>query len=216
MDTTKPISEVELEAALRDDIEFAFYILHSEFRHDIARYIKSRAYALTPADIKDVYQQTMVEFVNVVRKPGFDFKAPLRIVFDIAGKRAIDALRKKKYNPKMNIDGALPLIAKKMKGTRLESRWKSLDKIIRVEFFQALHDSISNLPPKLQIVARAFVENYEEFGERQVYGPLARAVSEIVGTPVNVVTVKTQWLDARSRITQDLIKKGYGDLLSTE
>ena len=107
MAATNPITEAELDEAFEDDSEFGFAILHEEFLHQIGRYIKSKAWGLCPHEIRGVYQETMREMVPLIRSPDFDSRGFLRIVYDIAHKRAIDALRRKKHRPKSDSDGAI-------------------------------------------------------------------------------------------------------------
>ena len=70
MAATKPVTENELEQAFRDDPEFGLALLHEDYRHQIGRYIKAKAWVLSREDIKDVYQETMFEMVKVIRSPG--------------------------------------------------------------------------------------------------------------------------------------------------
>lgn len=220
MAAANPITEEELEEAFQDDPEFALGLLHEEFRHQIGRYIKSKLWVL-PAEMraqemKDVYQDTMLDMVKVIRSPDFDGRRPLRIVYDIAQKRAIDALRRRKFRPKQDVDDALEQIAKDLSGTKIGLEWKLLDKVVWAEFRQALIEAMCTvLTPKQQIVARCFVDNYEDFGEREIYAPLARMVGEITGQVENVVTIKKQWQDAKKRLVKELARRGF-KFLETE
>ena len=204
MADTKPITEEELEQAFRDDPEFGLALLHEDYRHQIGRYIKAKAWGLSHENIKDVYQETMVEMVKVTRSPGFDSNRVMRIVYDIAWKRAYDALRRRKFRPKQDVDGAIEQIAKDLSGTRIGLEWKLLDKVVWAEFRQALSEAVCKLPRKQQIVARCYVDHYEDFGEREIYAPLARIVGEITGEVENVVTIKKLWQEAKKRLVKEL------------
>ncbi|MFO0979093.1 MAG: hypothetical protein U0996_21970 [Planctomycetaceae bacterium] len=220
MASSNPISEQELEDAFRDDPDFAIRILHSEFRNQIARYIKSKLVGLPPGQlpeaIKDVYQETMVALIPLVRSTEFDSSSPLRIVFTLAARKAVDYLRRRKYRPKQDIDGAIDQIAKDLASTRIGLRWRLLDQITWQEFRKALLEAVTTvLTPKQAIVARCFIDHYEDFRDHDVYVPLARLVGEITGEVENVVTVKKTWQDAKARLVEELTSKGF-NFLATE
>lgn len=203
------MSEEELEQAFLQDSEVALGLLHIEFRHQICRYIKSEGWSLQAADVRDIYQITMAEMVKVIRKPGFDGHKPLKIVYTIACNRTIDALRRKGHQPKTDVNGALKHIANDLKGTKTNLEWIALDTTKWATFRKELIEAIGTLPDKLQIVARAFVDNYETFREREIYIPLARAVFAVTKENENVATIKTQWHEAKKRIAKILTGKGF-------
>ena len=213
MAATKPITEEELEQAFRDDPGFGLALLHEDYRHQIGRYIKAKAWGLSREDINDVYQETMLEMVKVIRSPDFDGNRALRIVYDIAKKRAYDALRRRKFRPKQDLDGAIEQIAKDLSGTKIGLEWKLLDKVVWAEFRQASIEAVCKFPRKQQIVARCYVDHYEDFGEREIYAPLARMVGEITGEVENAVTIKKLWQEAKKQLVKEL--KGF-NFLKTE
>lgn len=98
MAASNPITDKELEDVFQDDPEFGLKLLYTDFRDQIARYIKSKLWGLPAAirsqEVKDVFQETMLALVPFVRDPNFDWREPLRIVFAIAENKAIDAVRK--------------------------------------------------------------------------------------------------------------------------
>jgi DNA-directed RNA polymerase specialized sigma24 family protein len=179
MTSSNPITEQELEEAFQDDPEFGLALLHSDFRDQIARYIKSKLWGLPCGilreEIRDVYQETMLALIPIIRTPDFDWKDPMRIVYDIAQKKSIDHLRRRKYRPKQDVDGAIEQIANDLSGTILGVTWKYLGKQAWQEFRDALLVAVTTvLTPKQAIVARCYVDHFEEFGEREIYAPLAR------------------------------------------
>lgn len=220
MAASNPITDKELEDAFQDDPEFGLRVLYTDFRDQIARYIKSKLWGLPTGiraeEVKDIFQETMLALVPFVRNPDFDWREPLRIVFDIAQKKAIEALRRRKFRPKQDVDGAIDQIAKDLAGTNIGLKWKLQSKIEWTEFCAALHEAVSTvLTDKQAIVARCYVDNYEDFGEREIYAPLARLVGEITGEDENVVTIKKLWHEAKKRLAKELAHKGF-DFLKTE
>jgi DNA-directed RNA polymerase specialized sigma24 family protein len=214
MTFSNSITEQELGQAFRDDPEFGLALLHSEFRDQIARYIKSKMWGLSSAllaeEIKDVYQETMLELIPLVRSADFDRNDPMRIVYEIAKRRAIDHLRRRKFRPKQDVDGAIDRIAQDLAGTSLGLEWRLLDKLAWQEFRDALMVAVTKvLTPKQSIVARCYVDHFEDFGERDIYAPLARLVAEITGEYENAVTIKKLWHEAKKRLVAELVRKGY-------
>lgn len=214
MAASEPITEQELEDVFRDDPEFGLRLLYTDFRMTISRYIKSRLWGLPAGiraeEIKEVFQETMVALVPFVRNPEFEWREPLRIVFDIAKKRAIDALRRRRFRPKQDIDGAIEQVAKDLAGTNIGLAWKLQTKTEWQEFCGALHEAmVTVLTDKQAIVARCYVDNYEDFGEREIYAPLARLVGDITGEDENAVTIKKLWHEAKKRLVSALRRKGF-------
>lgn len=214
MTFSNSITEQELEQAFRDDPEFGLALLHSEFRDQIARYIKSKMWGLPSAllaeEIKDVYQETMLELIPLVRSADFDWNDPMRIVCEIAKRRAIDHLRRRKFRPKQDVDGAIDRIAQDLAGTSLGLEWRLLDKLAWHEFRDALMIAVTKvLTPKQSIVARCYIDHFEDFGERDIYAPLARLVGEITGEDENAVTIKKLWHEAKKRLVAELVRKGH-------
>jgi hypothetical protein len=166
--------------------------------------------ALLAEEIKDVYQETMLELIPLVRSADFDRNDPMRIVYEIAKRRAIDHLRRRKFRPKQDVDGALDRIAQDLAGTSLGLEWRLLDKLAWQEFRDALMVAVTKvLTPKQSIVARCYVDHFEDFGERDIYAPLARLVAEITGEYENAVTIKKLWHEAKKRLVAELVRKGY-------
>ncbi|MCI0331942.1 MAG: hypothetical protein L0228_01795 [Planctomycetes bacterium] len=220
MAASNPITEDELEEVFQDDPEFGLKVLYTDFRDPIARYIKSKLWGLPSGiraeEIKDVFQETMLALVPFVRNPDFDWHEPLRIVYDIAKKKAIDALRRRKFRPKQDVDGAIDRIAKDLAGTKIGLEWRLQTKTEWREFSAALHAAIDTvLTEKQAIVARCYVDHYEDFGEREIYAPLARLVGEITGEDENAVTIKKLWHEAKKRLVRELTRKGF-NFLETE
>jgi hypothetical protein len=68
------------------------------------------------------------------------------------------------------------------------------------------------LTEKQVIIAVCFKDNFEDFGERDIYPQLARLVSEVTGKDENAMTIKKQWYEARARLVGELVRRGFGFL----
>jgi DNA-directed RNA polymerase specialized sigma24 family protein len=202
------MTEEQLNDDFRQDPETGLSLMHIYFGARICRFIESVAWNLQPEDIMDIYQTTMAEMVEVIRKPAFDReKPPLQLAQTIARRRAIDALRRRGHQPKQDLDGALDRITEDTRRTKVGIKsieMSSRDKRkLREDILNAAH----RLPPKMATVARVYVDIYEDLGERDVHAPLAKAVGKVTGKVENVATVKTQWHEAKRRIADDLKPK---------
>lgn len=218
---TNEISEEELEEAFLDDPEFGLRLLHTDFRDRIAREIRSKLWDVRPNDaraeaIKDVYCNTILELAKLVHKGGYDWRKPLGIAIDIARKKAIDFIRRRRRLHKQDIEGAIDQIASDLTDTKVGFQWHLRTKIEKDEFHRVLLEAIDTvLTDKQAIIAVCFKDNFEEFGEREIYAPLARYVSEVTGKDENAMTIKKQWSEARQRLTRELVRRGFS-FLDTE
>ena len=209
MTTQKTVTEEELEEAFRDDPKFGLEFLHVEFRDRIARYIKKHGWELQPEEIEDLYHETMLEMVREIRSSDFDPTRPLRLVQTIARRRTIDYLRRKGHRANTNYDAILPHVAEDLGKSDLGLRWRYLDRMIQAEWTQALKEEVARLPERQRIVARAFIDNYEDLRERKTFLPLKEAVAAVTGNDENVVAVKSAWHQAKRTLVSRLTRRGF-------
>lgn len=214
MKTTETTSDEELEAAFLDDPEFGLTLLHEEYEFRIAAFIKSNLYAVPLAQkaeaIAEVYCMTMLELSKQVKKPNFDWRKPLGIVFDIARKKAVDCVRRRTKLRCESIDAALGKIASELADTAVHGAWKLISEEERARFNRVLREAIdSRLTPKEAIVATCFVDHYEEFTPNKIFAPLARLVSSVTGKDESAMTVKKQWAKAKEKLQRELTKNGF-------
>jgi DNA-directed RNA polymerase specialized sigma24 family protein len=211
---TNVITDDELEEVFLEDPVFGLRLLHTDFRDRVARYISSRLYGIAPATraeaVKEIYQDTMVALMELTKRQDFDWHKPLGIVFGIAFNLAATLLRRRKFVAKQDIDGAIEQIANDLAGTKIGREWRLQSRVEWDEFHCELLQAIDRvLTPKQGVVVRCYIDNYEDFGERDIYAPLARLVAEITGNDENAMTVKKQWLEARKRLVDELSRRGF-------
>jgi DNA-directed RNA polymerase specialized sigma24 family protein len=204
-----PVSEEELEAAFEDDPDFGVEALFEDYREVVFRYIKKHGWGLQRADWLDILQQTMLELIEKARAPGFDHRKPLSLVFTIASRRIKDKLRRMKHRANPDPDAILEYVANDYGGSEFGLKWKYADNLHWEDFQQALHEVIATLPGKQLIVARVFVDNYEDFRERDTYGPLAELVSKVTGEQETVAGVKSAWHEAKQKIVREMTRRGF-------
>lgn len=212
MTAQNPVSEQDLEEAFRDDPDFGIRLLYEDYREQILRYIKKHGWGLQLADWLDVFQKTMFETWEKSKLPDFDYHRPLALVQEIALCRIRDELRRKKHRANPDTDAILDHVARDFAGSELGVALRYPDNVVWEEFRQNLHEVIAALPERQLIVARVFVDNYEDFRERDTYAPLAELVNKVTGKPESVVAVKNAWLEAKQKIVREMTRRGFNFL----
>ena len=211
-------SEEELGELLRDDLEFGIQLLYTDFRYDLARRIKwyGRGF-ITDEDLQDVYQDTMIAFVEKLREGDFDYERPLRMLNTIAKNKAVDFRRRRGYRQSKEGGGLVDLLAEELKDTSVGWHWQTMmGATERGHFMKAVLEIIDGLPERQRMVALAFVDNYEDFQVRNTYQPLAEAVGSRTGKVESVAAVKSAWHQARKKIAEELVDRGYDFLEGME
>jgi len=211
MSARNPVSEDELEEVFAEDPEYGVCVLYEEYDQVILAYIKKHGWGLKLEDWLDVLQQTMLEFIEKVRTPDFDHRKPLALVFTIAGRRIRDLLRRKKFRANTDSDVILAHIAKDYNESDVGIGYRHADVDWNL-FRENLHEVIAELPERQRIVARVFVDNYEDFRANDTYGPLATLVGEVTGQVESVVAVKNAWYEAKRKIVREMTHRGFNFL----
>lgn len=212
METPNSVIEEDLDTAFREGPEFGVQYLDSEHRGLIFRHIKRAGRGfLNPAELMDIYQETILGVIKKTSEPGFDPCRSLRMVFAIARNKAINALRaRRKLRINEDYDAILNYVAADTKDTNLGLRWKAfVGPAEAKELREILSNFIPSLPLRQRVVAQCFIDNFEDYGERRVYIPLARAVSAVTGITESVADVKCDWRYAREKIVNHLQGLGY-------
>src|SRR5207244_8347857 len=131
-------------------------------------------------DVHEVYVKTRNDFIRCVKKPGFDPKAPLKLIFHIARLRAIDRRRLKKASREPSFDELLEPIVQDMKNTTTQLNWQ-LMKSHWPEFRATLEKLIDQLPDKQRHAMNVFVETYWEIRTQDSMRRLAEHIRQQYG-----------------------------------
>ncbi len=211
MATTDPASETELDAAFEQGAEFGIEYLNSVFQERVLRHIKRHGRGfLDTHDLMVAYQETIIGMLVCARRPGFEPCRSLRMVLSIAKNKATDMLRQRGHRINLDEDAILGAVAADTKGSDIYLQWRLhvFPAQLR-ELREVLYAFIATLPERQRVVAQCFVDNYEDFRERNTYRPLADAVGAITGVMENVADVKNVWRYVRVRIIEELQGRGY-------
>ena len=164
-----------LNGILREDPKFAVEMIDSEYRENIWRYIRSRCRYFDDDDVHDVYVKTLKDFIRCVKKPDFDPKSPLKLIFYIAKLRSRDRRRAKAASAEPTFDALLDPIIHDTKDTTTRLNWQ-LMKSDWPEFRTVLERLIDELPDKQRDAMNAFVETYWEI---RTQGSMRRLAEQI-------------------------------------
>lgn len=192
----------ELEAAFRDGYEEGLTALDERFRPLLLRFIKRVCGgALGVEDLVDCYQETLLHLTRLTRREDFDPRDPLRLVFSVARRKTIDALRRRDRHRCFRLvedppkpEGAAPL--------------KDED---YAELVAAVCEAVDGLPRRQRLVARSFVRRFEDLGERRKYQLIADDIRERSGEELSAAATKSAWLKARDRIRAALARRGFAE-----
>jgi DNA-directed RNA polymerase specialized sigma24 family protein len=212
MATQNTVSEDDLDSAFREGSDFGVQYLVSEFRDLILQRIKRAGRGfLRPDELAVVYQDTIVGVIERTRKTDFDPCRSLRMVLAIASNKAVDYIRtRKKHRINRDYDAILEAVAADTKNTDLGHRWRlNVGSGEAKELREILLKFVPTLPERQRIVAQCYVDNFEMFRPRDVYKPLAEAVSAVRGITESVAAVKNDWRYAREKISAHLQELGY-------
>ena len=211
MAATNPVSEPELEAAFREGAKYGVELLDLDYREQIIQYIKRETWGILDAgELMGAYGETLVAVFLKASKEGFDPCRPLRMVNAIARNKGIDVLRaRRRCRMRTNQEAILDGIAASLKDTEGGCRWRLLSPTERREFQEAVLDAVQALPERQKIVARCYVDCFEEIIAEGSYRPLAVAVGTVTGTQETVVNVKSAWHVAKKKIATELNRRGF-------
>src|SRR5262249_36613720 len=144
------------------------------------------------------------------QSPAFNSCRSLRVVLAVARNKAIDLLRRRKHRINLDEDAILEVVADDTRGSDILSQWRlHRSHIDAKELREILLTFIATLPERQRIAAQCFIDNFEDFRQRDTYRPLAEAVSAITGITASVADVKNDWRYAREKIIAELQRRGH-------
>lgn len=206
---TENVSD-ELERLFREEPRFALEVLHTDYREHIWRYIKSFAWWLSPEDIDDIYQNTFIRLIKVVRQSDFDPQKPMRLVCDLAKKAAIDWHRRKKRRRMPDLDEAVQQIAHDRSTTKIGLEWSLIFKEDWPKFRRALDQAIEELPRMQKAAALAFMRVYEKYRDEDSHRPIGELMTEeMPGQDMTALQAYDNWREAKTKLRMKLQRAGF-------
>lgn len=170
MTAEQSLSDEELDDFLREDPDLFVEAVYESRRRQLFRYIKRYSWGvLSPDELKDVFQETMIGLIKRVRGNEVEPEGSMRLVYAIARNQAITARQKKvRLSGRADTDQQLvdAFATADLDGTSFRIRWKFADPLEKSELEEALVDMIASLPDRQKLVTHIFFEIYEEIRER--------------------------------------------------
>ena len=214
MEVEEKVEEEELAEFLPDDTDGFIECLHELYGEKIIAWIGKKSLGvLSEFQLQKAYQETLIATWKKVKDPNFDPKRPLRMVFAIAEIKALDARRKKYRRPKKRPvpeTEVTNFIISDLQNSDLRLDWQLADEEEKARLQEALPGIVAELPEKQRAAAVAFLECYEEIRPKNLYKPLARAMSEATGGDVTVDAAKSAWRGAVEKIRSELVRRDIG------
>ena len=217
MKTKELTSEEDLADLLRqDEPEMFLELVDADYGEKLMAYIGKMSLDWLDVDeLGTAYTETLLAVWNKIRELDFQAERPLRMVFAIAKKKALDAVRKKARRQKrraVNESEVADLVLSDLEGTFLRIDAQYADEEEKRRFYEALPEVIAGLSPQQKAAATAFLECYEELRERDKYGPIADIMTSLTGEDVTPGAAKSALRGAMENIRQELIRRGISFL----
>jgi DNA-directed RNA polymerase specialized sigma24 family protein len=211
MNASPDVSEDDLLSALRHEPARALTLLHVRFSSHLGRYLRSVTWGLLSVeDLQDVYQETLHGFWIQVQRPEFQPERYLGLLHTIARRKGLDALRRRGHRPRTHGPDVLLKLEADLHSSQLGRAWREkMTSAERSEFRRVLQGIVETLPHRQRLAARVFLDNFEDFGPRDLYEPLAAALAVVTGQPETALGVRSLWRTARATIAAELARRGY-------
>jgi DNA-directed RNA polymerase specialized sigma24 family protein len=204
--------DADIVAALRQDLAQGLSLIHDHLGVGLARLLKRVIWGLlSEHDLQDAYQETLRGFWKRATRPDFRAEDYRGLLQTIARRKGLDALRRRGHRARMAANGDLAELADDLAASQLGNAWQNeMSGAEREELRRALSSIVEQLPPRQKLAARVFLDHFEEFRQRDVYQPLAVALSGVTGQNEHPEAVKTLWRTARAAIAAALHRRGFG------
>jgi len=211
MATTDRTSEEDLASLLPGDPGGFIELLYAEYREKLAACVgKAGKGMLNEADIAEVIQETMVGVWTTIQKAGFKPDGPLKMVFRIARNKAVDACRRKGRFIGANESDVTDLIIDDLANSDLGLEYRLASEEEKRRLVDVLPDIIAALPSQQRFAVTAFRECYEEIRKKNVYRPVAEAMTRLSGEHVSVAAAKSALKAGLEKVRRELIRHGIG------
>jgi DNA-directed RNA polymerase specialized sigma24 family protein len=195
---------LRLVAGNVDDIRDAFDSIDKQYRVPICAWVRKCYYpGMSIEDLRDVWQETMIELLKKVRDG--KYLGEQRVFNDlcqIISRNTIDLRRKHRTRERVLDD-----IGKALSGTLTGERWKAADPALRLELLELIRQEGTKLPEKQRQVLEAYISNFPETASDMQ--ALRRYTSELTGKEETLAAVKGAIAVVRRKLRGVLTRKGF-------
>lgn len=186
----------------RDDVSNALEQIICHLRDGLCGWIRKCFPGLSPEDLADVWQDTLVSVLKAVKDGRFDAKRPLvPWLATLAYRRATDLTRRKTSSSEM-----LARVGQELTGTVVGECWRGFTATQRDEALQLTRKHILTLPRMQRVVLQVFSDRYPETARMEV---LRTEVARVLGDEVTIATVKRALQEGRRKLRECFQRRGY-------
>ncbi len=173
-------------------------------RFGICGWIRRQFPGMSPEDLADTWQETLVSVLRAVREKQFDRSRELAPwVATLAYRRAVDLLRRR------TTDGeALDAVRAALEETPLGDWRRELGRMQSAEVFELVRREIVALPERQRVVLQVFSDHYPETASME---RLRVLVAETSGETVSLAAVKRALQEGRRKLRTVLGRHGFSN-----
>ena len=220
METEQKTTEEELEELLRNG-ENVFFLecLYDDYSLQIIHIIAKWSYGrLDDNELRDVFQETIMKVWEKIEHGSFAPESPLRLVFTIAKRRAIDSARKNgaRTTHIPNATDVTDLTIDDLKSTQLSVELKLAREEDKDRFREELPEIVACLTKKQQVAFFAFADSIDVIRKNDKYGPVIEQIYSVTGERPTTASVKSQLTQALTKIRDEAVRRGFNFLVEKE
>lgn len=184
------------------DVAQALRRIVEDLRDGLCGWLRRHFPGLSPEDLADTWQETLVAVLTAVRDGRFDAKRPLiPWLCTICYRRATDLTRRKS-----RASEALAAVGARIAHTSTGLRWKMLSSEERSEVLELTLRHIERLPEMQRLVLQTFSDHYPESASMET---LRALVSQVRGQQTTLASVKRALQEGRRKLSELLQRNGY-------
>ena len=184
------------------DVAQALGQIMDHLRDGLCGWLRRHFPGLSPEDLADAWQDTLVAVLTAVRQNRFDANRPLiPWLCTIAYRRATDLTRRKSSHT-----DALAAVGREIAATSTGRRPKGLSSDERGEALELTLQHIATLPPMQKIVLQTFSDYYPETANMET---LRVMVAKIRGEETTLASVKRALQEGRRKLKEFLERNGH-------
>jgi len=206
---TDVFDEEGVKALLGGDdrsVAAALEAIARHLRDGLCAWLRRSFPGLSPEDLADVWQETLVGVLRAVREERLDLARPLvPWLCKVASRRAVDIMRRSATN-----ESALAAVGERLSRSDSGARWSALSGDERREALELTLDHIRRLPAMQRAVLQVFSDHYPVTACMEV---LRRRVGERLGRDVTLASVKRALQEGRRKLRDHLVQKGFRRVL---
>ena len=205
MELLRTFNEQRIKTLLlgnRAEVSDALEQIICHLRDGLCGWIRKCFPGMASEDLADVWQDTLVSVLKIVKSGRFDATRPLvPWLCTLAHRRATDLTRRKTSSSEV-----LARVGRELAGTDVGERWRGLSAMQRDEALELTLEHILTLPRMQRVVLQVFSNRYPQTTRMEV---LREEVSRALGDDVTLAAVKRALQEGRRKLREYFERRGY-------